>query len=261
MNWVWQQDCFTQADSIPLTDRGFRYGMSVFETVLLHEGAPVFFDQHLQRLRAACAQCGFTAPSGSLEQIEKTVRGRSKQGLARIYVTGGDGLPVAPFENCRVAIFVEERTRDFAEGYALTMDHGKHRPLFSGLKTGNYWSNIAALMAARGSGRDEAILLNGRGEIISACLANIFAVVDGALVTPHIGSGARNGVVREWVTQRRDVDQRAITIADLTRATEIFLTNSWLGVMPATSLEDRALPSNVVASALRDEFEKFLTCG
>ena len=40
----------TPTITLPLPDRGFDYGDGVFETILMHQGAPLFADLHLERL-------------------------------------------------------------------------------------------------------------------------------------------------------------------------------------------------------------------
>src|SRR5438067_6213073 len=99
--FAWRDETFVRCDSIPLSDRGFRYGMSVFESLPVRNGAPVFLREHLARLRDACARCGFTLENDSLNNCEDVLR-RSGDGFARIYVTAGDGTVTGEFENCRV---------------------------------------------------------------------------------------------------------------------------------------------------------------
>jgi branched-subunit amino acid aminotransferase/4-amino-4-deoxychorismate lyase len=87
-------------------------------------------------------------------------------------------------------------------------------------------------------------------------MANVFAVFEGELVTPHPSTGARPGLIREWVMQRytgSKIVQRALTWGDLDRVTECFLTSSWNGVVPVTSLDARPLQTTV-AEALKAEF-------
>jgi branched-subunit amino acid aminotransferase/4-amino-4-deoxychorismate lyase len=49
-----------------------------------------------------------------------------------------------------------------------------------------------------------------------------------------------------------------LKIDDLKNADEIFLTSSWLGIMPAASFEDRTLPDKLIAGEMRTEYEQTL---
>jgi branched-subunit amino acid aminotransferase/4-amino-4-deoxychorismate lyase len=253
--WLWTENGFTAAGSVPLTDRGFRYGMSVFESFPLRKGVPFFLRQHLDRLEKSAAQVGFKTALPSRDKVEKLLREVPFGGFARIYVTAGDGDVYRAAERCRIFVFVEPREPSALVACKLARHPQPHAPAFAGLKTANYWPNIAALQTAKSAGFDEALLFNADRKLISACMANVFVVRDGKINTPALDCGARRGVVREWVAQRRSVQECTLADDDLLHAEEIFLTNSWLGILPAASLDARSLPSRAVAAALRDEYE------
>ena len=62
--------------------------------------------------------------------------------------------------------------------------------------------------------------------------------------------------MREWVIKRRKVEERRIRRQDAVNADEIFLTNSWLGVMPIATLEGRPLGPRSIGPKLAAEFEQ-----
>src|SRR5215203_3346247 len=92
-SWLWIEDHFEPHDSVPLTDRGFRYGMSVFESLRVTRGEPEFFDQHRSRLVQACAEREMALDDSVLDQVPALFPTGSESGFARIYVTAGDGPP------------------------------------------------------------------------------------------------------------------------------------------------------------------------
>jgi len=138
--WLWTGTEFEPAEAIPVGDRGFRYGMSVFESFPLHSGFAPFLEAHLARLRHACDVTGFSVPVEALDACEPILR-QGPDGFARIYITAGDGPVTAPYDRPRVLILVEPRQRPTAKtyhrGYDLALHAGNHVPLFPGLKTGN----------------------------------------------------------------------------------------------------------------------------
>jgi branched-subunit amino acid aminotransferase/4-amino-4-deoxychorismate lyase len=259
LSWIWNKDTFEICDSIPLADRGFRYGMSVFESLPVRKNTPLFLLPHYERLRQACGLAGFATTLPRVEDFDTLLRGVSFDAFARIYVTAGDGDASGQAAIGRVLVLAEPRTareRYGDEVYKLALDTGSFVPLLGGLKTANYWANLVALQKGRQRGCDESLLFNTGGDMVSACMANVFIVRDGKIKTPAVDTGARAGVVREWVMRRRPVSQGSITAGDLDQAGEIFLTSSWLGVMPAASLEGRDLPSRETAQQLRVEYEQ-----
>ena len=77
---------------------------------------------------------------------------------------------------------------------------------------------------------------------------------DDRLSTPARSCGCRTGVIREWVITRRKVEERRLQREDVLNADEIFLTNSWIGVMPVATLEGRPLGPRSVGPKLAAEF-------
>src|SRR5581483_3101776 len=253
--WLWTDDGFVSCDSVPFTDRGVRYGMSLFESIRVQNRHALFLAEHLDRLRAACRQCGFPVAEAALENCGQLL---SEDGFARIYVTAGDGSVTSTAECCRVFVFTEPRdpisAHVYHRGYDLGIAPEPHHTLFGGLKTANYWSNLDAFQHGVARQKNETLLFNHAGNLISACMANVFLVTNEKIQTPALNSGTRNGVVREWLLKTREVNECYLTRNDLEAADEIFLTSSWLGVMPAASLEGRELKRNVTARELHREY-------
>jgi branched-subunit amino acid aminotransferase/4-amino-4-deoxychorismate lyase len=250
--WRSNGAAYEEADSVPLSDRGFRYGMSVFESLRVAGGEPEFFEKHRTRLLSACAERDIAVDE---EAIAAAAELLAEDGFARIYVTAGDGAPAAAADAPRILVFSESRVPSNEESYEVTIWEESYRPVFPGLKTANYWANAEALSGARRRGFDEALLFNELAELVSACMANVFLVRDEKIMTPSRSSGCRAGVIREWVINRRKVEERRLRREDVVNADEIFLTSSWLGVMPVATVEGRPLGHRWIGPKLAAELE------
>jgi branched-subunit amino acid aminotransferase/4-amino-4-deoxychorismate lyase len=244
-----------------MTDRGFRYGMSLFESMRVSEGKVQFWEQHQQRLLTACIERDFIVDEAAIAQAEQVFLAAEMAGFARIYVTAGDGGPTAPMTSPRIFLLLEDREPEREESWEIGFCDETYQPLFSGLKTGNYWFHCEALAQAKARKFDEALIFNDHAELVSACCANVFLVRDDRVLTPSRGSGCRLGVVREWVIKRRKVEERRLRREDVVNADEIFLTNSWLGVMPVATLEGRPLGPRSIGSRLAGEFGRMFESG
>ncbi len=240
-SWLWLEDSFQPERSLPVSDRGFRYGMSVFETLRISEGTPGFLGPHLDRLRAAALVCGFRPPGGALSALPSLLASPKGTGVARVYLTAGDGAPTAPADDCRVVVLFEPREPVFPTGYALCSSPAPHLPPFGGLKTANYWANAEALRQARHGGVDEALLFLPDGRLTGACMANAFVKTPAGWLTPSLDCGARDGVVRAWTLGNLAVQEADITRETLQDASSMFLTSSWIGLLPVHSLDGRPL--------------------
>lgn len=260
--WIWKNNTFQRCDSVPLTDRGFRYGMSVFESFPVQDGAVFFLKEHFEKLCAAAKQCRFSMPEIPLTAISSLAETLIGKHFARIYVTAGDGAPTANRDRCRVYFFEEKRefpsAEIYARGYRIAISETPYQPIFQpqfgGFKTANYWQNIEPNESAKSRGFDEALLLNANGEAVSASMANLFIVKNGVILTSPLASGARAGVIRDWVFRQRKVTEISLTANDIKNADEIFLTSSWLGVMPVCAVEDRGISARNEADNLREVY-------
>ena len=279
-SWLWNGAAFEPATGVPISDRGFRHGMAIFESMAVRDGAIEFWPQHQQRVLTACAERDFPMPAAPPPQsvaatpssqhvaaapppqsVEAAVAAAGPifesagiNGFARIYVTAGDGGPASPVTEPRIFLFIEPREPEREDCWALTFHDDFYHPMFGGLKTANYWFNTDALAQARARKFDEALLCNDFGELVSTCCANLFIVQGDRILTPPRAAGCRMGVVREWVIKRRKVEERRLRREDATTADEIFLTNSWLGVMPVATLEGRPLGPRSIGAKLAAEF-------
>ncbi|HEY5707018.1 MAG TPA: aminotransferase class IV [Terrimicrobiaceae bacterium] len=248
--WTLVGGAFREGAAIPVTDRGFRYGMSVFETLAVRKGRILFLHEHLTALKIACATAGF--PAGKTEALG-TLEGLS-DGLLRVYVTAGDGTPVASLGGCRTMAFFEPgefpRPVDVLRGVRIAVSRSPTVSVLDGWKTGNYWPHVRAFAAARNDGFDEVLVLNIEGTVVSASMANVFFVFGDALCTPAGHTGARQGVIRGWIKEMTSVEESLLSLNEIKRADECFLTNSRLGVMPVSEIEGRRLPSRNRGEAL-----------
>lgn len=255
-SWLWTGAAFEPCASVPVSDRGFRYGMSIFESLRVTRGEAEFFPQHAARLVQAAAEREFVFEQRALDQVGALWAPARLSGFARIYVTAGDGAPAAAGEAPRIFVFIEERTPPGADdAWEITFHDESYRAPFGGMKTANYWFNTDAFAQARRRGFDETLLFNDRAELVSASMANVFLRRDDRLLTPPRSSGARGGVIREWVIQRRKVEERRLRREDVLNADEVFLTNSWIGVLPVATIEGRPLGHRAVGPKLSAELQ------
>lgn len=256
-SWKWSEKKFSRWDYVWVGDRGFRYGMAVFESFPIVRGAPLFLAQHYTRLEQSCKIAGFRVELPELVDFEKFFKREASDifYFARIYVTAGGGGVTEDWTPGSVLIFIEPIVVENPPGFYKLISYPEpYAPPHPGLKTANYWPNILALQHARKNECNEAFLFNARSELVSASMANIFMVRGGKIETPALECGARNGVIREWVMERREVAECRIKEADLAAADEIFLTNSRFGIMPVSARDGRSLPSQEIATQLRVEY-------
>jgi len=231
---------FVSGDAIPITDRGFRYGMSVFETIGIRSGVPLLIDFHLGSLVKAAQAAAFSLPDGWREATAALFCAPPiAEGVGRVYATAGDrdGDP------SRIAVLFEEMpiSDRLSSSQAVTVEFVAPTPFG---KTGNYWPHFLA----RPASGDEAILCSPNGLVLCGAMANLFLVRDGALVTPE--KPVRNGVVRQWVLDGFAADPAPIRRDELGLVEDAFLTNSRVGIHRLSAIDGRELPGSSLTEAV-----------
>jgi branched-chain amino acid aminotransferase len=245
---------------IPVTDHGLLYGDGIFEGIRVAGGRIFRLDAHMARFEASARALGLALPGGIggvREVVLETVRAHAvPDAYVRLIVTRGEGgLGVDP-TNCpqprliclvdRLSIFTPEK---LAAGLDLVTSSYRRPPadaLDPRVKSLNYLNNALAKLEARQRGADDALLLNDRGMIAEASVANLFVVRNGVLLTPPATDGALEGITRASVLELAatlGIPAREQTLGryDLFAAEEAFLTGSGAGVVPIRSLDGRVI--------------------
>lgn len=248
--WTFEDGTFRDGAQVSALDRGFRFGMSVFETLAIWKGQALFEKEHLQRLRHACDAAGFAFP----ESLAVKNLLPLPNGTLRFYVTAGEGRFLEPVSRPRTYAIFDETVfpgmDEIERGARVVLSRAPMPSVLGGHKTGNYWPHVQALGEARRENHDEALVLNAQGALVSAAMANVFLVSRGVVRTPAREMGARDGVVRDWVCRQLPVEETLLSVDDVENADECFLTNSRLGVMPVVEISGRRLPGRSMANHL-----------
>lgn len=245
-----------EAATVSVFDRGFLYGDSVYETLRTAGGRPVALAEHLQRLGRSAAGIMLDIPFSDeaiITAIRETLADADNpDSKVRVVVTRGGGAMALDTRRSRSPLLVIYVTAlelpsaaDYARGLsAVIVEYrGHNRDMFApSLKTGNYLPSILALRAAIEREGEDAIMVNARGHVTEGAASNVFMVRGDAVITPDLGSGVLPGITRQTVldlarAQGMSVVERAVEVAELRAADEVFFTSSVRGIMPVTTLD------------------------
>ena len=244
---------------VPVLDRGFLYGDSIYEVFRTYGGVPLFYDEHWQRFENAAAlirmQLGISKEELTTA-IRETIAATHAPQLGvdvyvRYVVTRGEGpvdLFPAPELETRYVIIVRTvpvwNPIYYSRGLTAAIATTRRNPataLDPNIKGGNYLNNVLGIMDARTLGADDCIMLNEVGFVTEASNSNVFVVIDGDLVTPAQTAANLRGLTKAALHEAcrahgLPTSEADIAAADLPRATECFLTSATREVMPVATL-------------------------
>ncbi len=84
----------------------------------------------------------------------------------------------------------------------------------------------------------DVIFLNEKDEVTQGAISNIFAEIDGVLITPPLESGLLGGIMRQTILGGPQQTKEAkLTQGDLKRASNLYICNSVRDLVPVTLLD------------------------
>lgn len=226
------------------------YGDGVFETMRSHQGRVPLLDLHLLRLACGLAAIGLAEIDVERIRLEladiASIHANALIKLIAISAAPGGSYrrqhngvehafvvtvlpPADSFEHPNGIVVRVCKTR-LAQNWSL-----------SGIKHLNRGEQILAANEPGADQAQEGLMLNSGAHVICAISGNIFAVVDGQLCTPIIDNAGVKGVMRACILQicgeiGVDASVRTLHLADIYRASELFVCNAVRAVRPVSRL-------------------------
>lgn len=263
--------------TVNVRDRGFMYGDAAFETLRAYGGTVFEWDAHADRLEQTARALGFAEAIDRDDlhsRVTDTLEANDlRDAYVRLSITRGvQPGKLTPTEAVDPSVVVV--VKDLPRGGP------QHPPPWDGpaqlatvetrripdasipatAKTHNYLNGILARLELRGSGADEALMLDEDGTITEGASSNVFFVSDGVLRTPSLAGPVLPGITRSVVLAlARDAaiptEEDRYRPADLQTAEEIFLTNSTWEIRPVTDYDGNALSVGPLTEQLSDRFD------
>jgi branched-subunit amino acid aminotransferase/4-amino-4-deoxychorismate lyase len=239
-------------DSIPYlsaSNRAFKFGDALFESIKLINGKPVNLENHVKRLLTGMEVFQITIPPNFNLDFFKNhllfLASKNKVsggGRARITVyREGSGVYLSDTNNAGFVIEVhpQEPNKFMLNEKALAIELydeiKKPYTKISAYKSGNAMLYIMASLFAKKNNLDDVLIINDKGNIIEATSSNVFLVSNGVLYTPPIQEGCIGGTMRMLIINTAIANGIKVYECNLTpqnflAADEILLTNAIQGI-------------------------------
>jgi branched-subunit amino acid aminotransferase/4-amino-4-deoxychorismate lyase len=232
------------------TSAAVLYGWGVFTNLQIYDGKAFAFERHWNRL-VSHAEKARLAVAIDLKHartaLEKLIIANSvEQGRARITLLKGEtGSGRSESEgDSQLLMFTSPEVSSARNDLSLTLSPYRvlSTALLAGVKQTAMLENLFALDEARSRHFNEAVLLNERGEIVSATSANIFWVEGDEVFTPSIATGCVSGITRHFIHEiavrwKLHLVEGSFPIQRLLDAREVFLTSTAREVSLVTSFD------------------------
>ncbi len=237
--------------SLPISDRGLKFGDGVYETIRVENGQPFCFHKHMKRLSISLKLLKIQADTANLMEICNNLlkKNNIKQGTLRVMITrgiGGTGYLPSKGNNFGIVVEALPLPKVPTQPIDLYLSNWRKIPnecLPAAAKTMQGLSSTLARMEAEGNGCFEAVLLSTDLHICECSSSNIFWVKDKKLYTPSLDTGILAGTTRESIIELwpGGVVEGIFNVSELENATEVFVTNVVWTALPV----HKFMPSGV----------------
>ncbi|TLF49712.1 aminodeoxychorismate lyase [Halomonas urmiana] len=237
----------TAKDDWPLEDRGVAYGDGLFETVLVRDGRPLLWEQHLARLARGCGVLGIPLPAREALEAPLVEAGEGLSVLKLILTRGSGGrgyalpIPSDPQLRWRLSPFAPSAQR-WRQG--VRVRHCRLRlgiqPMLAGLKHLNRLENVLARAEWTDADTAEGLLCDSEGRLVEATCMNLVWQRDGKLETPRLDRCGVAGTLRSVLLERAPIHEVDAFPSALDGVEALWLGNSLQGLWPVARLDDAA---------------------
>lgn len=262
---IWLDGKFLPWDAaqVHVLTHTLHYGLGVFEGIRCYQGegsrSAIFrLPEHIDRLFGGAHILGLKIPFSRADITQACVAAVRLNRLRSCYIRplvflGAGEMGLAAVHNpVRVAVVawhwgaylgdegvrkgIRLKTSSFARFHINTL-------MTKAKAVGHYVNSILAAVEARRLGYDEALMLDTDGYVAECSGENIFAVRNGVVQTPPLGSVlpgiTRDSVIALLAEQGLVVREERFTRDALYVADEVFMTGTAAEVTPVREVDDR----------------------
>ena len=263
--------------NIHVLTHAMHYGSAVFEGEQAYNGTVFKLREHTQRLLDSAEMLDMTVPWNLAELEDATRQVVTENEVVNGYIRplvwrGSETIAVsAPESTIHVMIAAWDTLPPYSQeakaaGIRLaTSDWIRPPPNVAptaAKASGLYVTSTLAKHAAEKAGFDDALMLDYRGQVAEATLANIFLVIDGELHTPFPDCFL-NGITRQTVIQLAEqagikVHERAIMPGEFADASEVFVTGTAAEITPVREIDEYQFTPAMFTERVMNEFDRLV---
>ena len=222
---------------ISVYDNSLLYAEGLFETFLAIDDRLAFPREHFMRLRKGAKLLSLNLPASESKSemwLKTTAMAHpARLKRLRLTITGGESAVwTGQRGNSQVICSAVEHKFDNSP-LKLYAPESKidERLVFNRIKTISYGAKAAALREAQKNKCDDALLINGSGNISELTSANIFWTKKNKIYTPPVTAGCLEGVTRKLILSearknRWQIIEKNCSLKELKSAGEDFSSSS-----------------------------------
>ena len=230
-------------------NRNTQFGDGLFETCLVENKKLLFWSNHLERMRLGCDRLKISMIDETLwlSDIRKAFSlMKIDNCIVKLVLSRGESLRGYSYKDnirpIRITIVSELKKNNQDKGFSLEFCNSGYNsnPKLAGIK---HCNRLEQVIARAGIKVDDGIMLDENENVVSVTQGNIFCIQGNRLITPNLDKcgieGTRRAVILKIAVDLGfDINIKNLSVAELLRSDEVFISNSIQGVGPVNQIED-----------------------
>ncbi|MEQ1622140.1 MAG: D-amino acid aminotransferase [Methylococcales bacterium] len=237
---------------VSVMDRGFLFGDSIYEVIPVYGNKLFRFEEHLSRLQNSLSAIQLANPHSAQQWLDifnsllepgydQAIYLQISRGVAE---KRDHAFPTLTIPTVFAMSSPIEPFTDLNKGVkAISVDDIRWQNCY--IKSTNLLANILLRQQAVEKGCAEAIMIKD-GYLTEGAASNVFAVIDGVLLTPPKSAGIIAGITRDVILELAQIhsipySEDIISLDALQTASEIWLASSTREIVPVIELDGQPI--------------------
>ena len=247
-------------------DIGLLRGYAVYDGITTHNKKPFYLSAHLNRFRKSSLRLGLKVPLTGTK-ITKIIEALIKKNKfdrtnLRLILSGGKTIDGIEYRANQPTFFIlAEKWNPLPKrlyekgGKLITENHLRFMPE---AKTTHYITAVK-LQSRRKQAKAVEILFVSNGEVLECSTSNIFMFIGNVLMTPkdNILFGITRKAVLDIAKKHFKIKERGISMPELMKADEIFITSSFKDIIPIIKIDKNTVGGGMVGKNTRKVMKLF----
>ncbi len=249
-------------------NRNTQFGDGLFETCLVENKKLLFWSNHFERMKLGCDRLKISMIDETLwlSDIKKAFSlMKIDNCIVKLVLSRGESLRGYSYKDnirpIRITIVSELKKNNQDKGFSLEFCNSGYNsnPKLAGIK---HCNRLEQVIARAGIKVDDGIMLDENENVVSVTQGNIFCVQGNRLITPNLDKcgieGTRRAVILKIAVDLGfDINIKNLSVAELLRSDEVFISNSIQGVGPVNQIEDFVYSKHkiteIISEALKEK--------
>jgi branched-subunit amino acid aminotransferase/4-amino-4-deoxychorismate lyase len=249
---------------LPFSDRGFRYGDGLFETMAVFGQNVRFLEDHYHRIQKGAELLRYNLNVLPFSNLQLHCRNllntweNDQHGKMKLFVwRAGPGLYSPSSDEINFLLYTEPLSTpglQVIDNVDFSLKAINFHTVYSQLKTISAMKYVVAGLEMKDKNLDEIIIRDHEGNVSETLYSNLFMKYDGEFYTPPVTTGCVEGVMRcrlmyELRIRGYKISEKLFTPDHLLMAESVFLTNA-LGVKHISKIGEKALDVDMMIQRL-----------